>query len=136
VIGFALDAGSSAAGRVFSPLVFELNRLLEQGCSREYFTPSIDIVLSLRVSGEIADFGFDGCDRLRKNQKKKLLTMDIGVPSARWRNASECQLRSLLVEYLTEAIELCAGKLESENQDVKSLELRHDLDRVRNEFQN
>ena len=74
MIGFALDAGSSAAGRVFSPLVFELNRLLEQGCSREYFTPSIDIVLSLRVSGEIADFGFDGCDRLRKNQKKKLLT--------------------------------------------------------------
>ena len=93
-----------------------------------------DIVLSLRVSGRIADFGFDGCSRLRRNKRKRQLTMDIGVSRVKWNDISSHDLKVLIVEYVEEAIELCVGRAKNENGDVNELALKRDLKKVFGEF--
>jgi len=130
MIGLALDAGSSAAGRAFSSWVVQANRLLAELGAREYFTPSVDIVVSLRVSGEITDFGIDGCDRLRKDAKRRRLSIDVGIPMVKWQNASADQVKRLIAQSLWEGVELCAGRVRNENGQVEGSDLHRDLRNV------
>ncbi len=135
MIGLALDAGSSKAGRLFSPLVMELNRLFQCYCDKEYFSENLDLVICLRVSGEIADFGFEGCDRLRENRKNHRMTIDVGIPSSRWKECSRPQVARSMVGYAAEAIEHCTNRLINQNQEIQITDLHADLERVFSEFQ-
>ena len=81
MIGVALDSGSGLAGRTCSPLQAEMNKQFDEVWPGD-FTDSIkEWVLALRVSGDIADFGFEGVDlssiKLRKRPSR--LTIDVGT---------------------------------------------------------
>ena len=134
MIGLALDAGSSKAGSTFSPLVTELNRLLLEGFRKEHLDIGLEIVLTLRVSGDIADFGFDGCDRLRMDRKRNRMTIDLGVPTSEWETASQDRIRSVIRNRVNEGVNLCLARLENESRDHRLRDLRRNVDHALSEF--
>jgi hypothetical protein len=134
VIGIALDAGSSRAGKAFSSLMKNLNDHLHSVLLRDYSLQGVEeIVFTLRVSGDVADFGFEGCDRLR--ERKGRMTMDIGIPIEAWDGAGVSMRAALLVEHVKEAVTLCAGRIRNERRSGNVDRFESDAHQALEEFQ-
>ena len=134
MIVLSLDSGSSQAGKRFSPLYRGLNAILASRCSAPYSSSTELFAFLLCVSGEIADFGFEGYERLRRWKKDNSITLDIGIPEAHWKEVSDQDLRAYLMGRVEEALDLVVQKLEQAGEAVRVEELRQDIARVRGEF--
>lgn len=134
MIGVALDAGSSRAGKAFSSLMKKLNNRFESLMDKDYSLQGVEeVVLTLRVSGDVADFGFEGCDRLR--ERKGRMTMDIGIPIEAWEGAGLSVRADLLVTHMKEAVSLCANRLRNERRSGNMDQFESDAHQALTEFQ-
>ena len=117
MIGYAIDLGtsSSKAFSLFSKLQMEFNEAL----SSASFGGKIECVIALRVSGEMTDFGFTGCDRVSYTKRPSRLTVDIGIPSS-WEKSSESEIRLLVVDSSKEAVAMMDEYFASEEAGVVS----------------
>src|SRR5437588_10318122 len=60
------------------PHILELRQLLAKLCEGPYSSAINEFALILRVGGEMLEFDFEGCEKIRRNLKKKYITVDLG----------------------------------------------------------
>lgn len=114
--------------------VLRLRKLLAVHCKGPY-SPEVDeFALILRIGGDLQEFNFEGCDRLRRNRKQKYITADLGVPTYRWKGVSESALREYLVETTETGLLCCVRRLEKDKSPVDSTRLMRDFAKVKKLF--
>jgi len=107
--------------------VIQLRKLLALHCKGPY-SPEIDeFALILWIGGDLQEFNFEGCDRLRRNRKQRYITADLGVPTYRWRGVSDSALRDFLVETTETGLLCCVRRLEKDKSPVDSARLMGDF---------
>ncbi len=80
----------------------------------------------LRVSGSIVKFEFEGCERIDLNRRKKYISIDVGVPVARWKDRSDLEIAEYLAVSMRDGLEqmlekLRASKLSCEENAVRAM---------------
>ena len=114
--------------------VLEMRRLLAEYCNKSYSPEINEFALVLRIGGEMQEFNFEGCDRIRRNRKARYITLDLGFPSMHWKGAEDSSIR----RYIAEAVEtglLCfVNRLERDKTQIDSSRLMSDFARVRELF--
>jgi hypothetical protein len=111
-----------------------MRRLLAIYCQGPYSSEIQEFALILRVGGEMQEFNFEGCERIRRSHKEKYITVDLGFPSSRWKGATDSSIR----EYISEATETgllcCIRRLEKDKSWVDSGRLMSDFAKVKQLF--
>lgn len=111
--------------------VLEMRKLLAEECQGPY-SPEIDeFALILRVGGEMQEFNFEGCERIRRNKKKRYITLDLGFPSSRWKGATDTDVRLYIAEAVETGLLCCIRRLEKDKAQVDSTKLMSDFARVK-----
>jgi hypothetical protein len=65
----------------------------------------------LRVSGSIVNFNFEGCERIDLNSRKKYISIDVGVPIARWKDRGDQEIAAYLAGAMREGLEQMLARL-------------------------
>lgn len=68
----------------------------------------------LRVSGSIVKFEFEGCERIDLNRRKKYISIDVGVPMARWKDRSDQEIAAYLAASMRDGLEQMLERLRAE----------------------
>ena len=114
--------------------VLEMRKLLAEHCQGPY-SPEIDeFALILRVGGDMQEFDFEGCERIRRNQRQKYITLDLGFPSYRWKGAIDNDIRRYIAEAVETGLLCCIRRLEKDKTKVESAKLMRDFAKVRELF--
>lgn len=114
--------------------VLELRRILAEQCTRPY-CPSVDeFALILRIGGEMQEFEFEGCERIRRNRKERYITVDLGFPSSQWKRRSDDHIRRFLLRAVQEGLLCCVRRLEKDKEPVEVANLQSDLSKVADLF--
>ena len=114
--------------------VLEIRRLMAEYCQGSYSPEIKKIALVLRVGGEMQEFNFEGCERIRRNRKQKYITVDLGFPSCRWKGASDSSIRQYISEAVETGLLCCIRHLEKNNSPIDSDRLMEDFAKVRQLF--
>ncbi len=114
--------------------ILELRRLLASECVGPYSPEIREFALILRVGGEMQEFDFEGCDRIRRNRKEQYITVDLGFPSSRWKRATDAEIRAYLAEAVETGLLCCIKRLEKDKTPVNSDKLMADFRRVKQLF--
>jgi hypothetical protein len=114
--------------------VLEMRKLLAEYCRGPYSPEINEFALILRVGGEMQEFDFEGCERIRRNQKKRYITLDLGFPSYRWKGATDTEIRRYIAEAVETGLLCCIRRLEKDKTQVKSARLMSDFTRVKEFF--
>lgn len=114
--------------------ILDLRRLLREHCKGLYSANVKEFALVLRIGGEMQQFDFEGCERVRWNRKQQYITVDLGFPSRRWKGASDRQIREYLVEQVETGLKCCVTRLERETPGVDSPRLMMDFLKAKHEF--
>jgi hypothetical protein len=114
--------------------VMQLRRLLALHCQGPYSPEISEFALILRIGGDLQEFDFEGCDRLRRNRKQKYITADLGVPTYRWRGVSDLALRTYLLETVETGLLCCIRRLEKDKSSIDSAKLLADFVKVKQLF--
>jgi len=72
--------------------ILEMRQLLALHCKGPYSPDIREFALILRVGGEMQEFKFEGCERIRRSRKEKYITVDLGFPSSRWKGATDSSI--------------------------------------------
>lgn len=115
-------------------LILELRKLLAAKCEGPYSSEIKEFALILRVGGEMQEFNFEGCERIRRNKKEHYITVDLGFPSYRWKNASDQEIRSYLAELVGTGLLCCIKRLQGDKDWIDSDRLMADFEKARQEF--
>ena len=110
-----------------SEYVLELRELLAKHCGGPYCDEIKEFALILRVGGALQEFEFEGCERIRQNRREQYITVDLGVPSYRWKSLSRQELREYLVETVKTGLLCCLERLARDKIQVNSGRLISDL---------
>lgn len=57
--------------------ILDMRRLLARHCPGPYSPEIREFALILRIVGEMQEFDFEGCDRIRRNKENKYITLDL-----------------------------------------------------------
>ena len=114
--------------------VLEMRRLLATHCQGPYSSEIREFALILRIGGEMQEFNFEGCERIRRNRKQKYITVDLGFPSNRWKGATESGIREYLAEAVETGLLCCIRRLETNKSPVDSARLMGDFAKVKQLF--
>ena len=58
-------------------------------CKGPYSDEIDEFALILRIGGQMQEFDFEGCERIRRSRKHRYITVDLGFPSRRWKRVTE-----------------------------------------------
>ena len=114
--------------------VLEMRRLLAAHCQGPYSAEIREFALILRVGGEMQEFNFEGCERIRRNRKQKYITVDLGFPSNRWKGVTNSSIREFLAEAVETGLLCCIRRLETDKSFVDSTRLMGDFAKVKQLF--
>ena len=78
----------------------------------------------LRVGGAITQFNFEGCERIDLNRKKQYISIDVGVPIARWKNCSDREIAEYLAASMREGLEQMLARLRAEKFECDEAAIR------------
>jgi hypothetical protein len=114
--------------------VLELRRLLAAHCKGPYSDEISEFALVLRVGGNMQEFDFEGCERIRRNRKDRYITVDLGFPSRKWRGVSHSEIRRYLAETVETGILCCLHRLKKDKVKVQNVRLMNDFTSVKQNF--
>jgi hypothetical protein len=114
--------------------VLEMRKLLATHCEGPYSSEIREFALILRVGGDMQEFNFEGCERIRRNRKQKYITLDLGFPSNRWKAAPESSIREYLAEAVETGLLCCIKRLQTDKSPVDSARLMGDFAKVKQLF--
>jgi|ERR1700722_792815 len=114
--------------------VLELRKLLATYCNGPYSEEISEFALILRIGGKFQEFGFEGCERIRRNRKGKYITVDLGFPSRRWRGVSDREMRKYLAEVVETGVLCCLHRLKKDKVEVREADLMRDLAEAKRQF--
>ena len=113
---------SGEDNRTHAP-VLQMRKLLAEHCKGP-FSPEIrEFALVLRVGGDMQEFNFEGCERIRRNRRGKYITVDLGLPSYRRKEASDSSIREHIAEAVETGLLCCIRRLEADKVPVESSKL-------------
>jgi len=107
--------------------VLELRRLLTQYCPGPYCPEVHEFALILRIGGDLQEFDFEGCERLRRNRRERYITVDLGFPSRRWKRVRTASIRTYLADLVEKGLLCCVQRLEKDKAPVDSAKLLADF---------
>jgi len=136
VVTLAEQAGGEEAGEYTDPHVLDLRRLLASQCKGPYAKDVEEFALVLRTDGDVQQFGFEGCQRLRRSFKDRYITVDVGIPKRRWKGVAPKAFRSWLADAVKEGMLCCFHRLERDGVPVDREKFLEDYDLVRARFLN
>jgi hypothetical protein len=113
--------------------VLVLRKLLAAKCVGPYSEEVSEFALILRIGGNIQEFDFEGCERIRRNRKEKYITVDLGFPSYRWRNRPDHEIRRYLGDIVETGLLCCLDRLKKDKTRV-SPRLMEDFAEVKKLF--
>lgn len=114
--------------------VLEMRKLLANNCQGPYSTEIREFALILRIGGEMQEFNFEGCERIRRNRKEGYITVDLGFPSHRWKGSTDSSIREYLAEAVETGLLCCIRRLEMDKSPVDSAGLMGDFAKVKQLF--
>lgn len=117
-----------------SPHVFELRKLLADVCKGPYSSEIKEFALILRIGGEMMEFDFTGCERIRRNKKNAYITVDLGFPSYEWKGKSGSHIRNWLADAVLSGIRCCLKRLEQDGVEVDGEQMMADYAKVRQQY--
>lgn len=126
-----LAAQASGEDKRTARPVLEMRKLLEHHCRGPYSPDIVEFALILRIGGDMQEFDFEGCERLRRNRKGKYITVDLGFPSYRWKDANDSSIRAFIAEAVETGLLCCIRRLEKDRTPVDSYTLLEDFRRAR-----
>jgi hypothetical protein len=121
---FGTQSGDPVAGTAIGPQRLALRLLFNQQVRKPYSDQIAELSFVLRVDGDIWQWSFEGCQRLRISRKGSYITVDIGVPENRWNVANEVDLRVYLATCVSQGVDLMINKLQRERIPVDVRRLR------------
>lgn len=129
-----VQVGGVAADQATDPHIMPLRRLLEAHCRGPY-SPEVDeFSLVLRVDGDISYWEQEGCDRMRRRQKDRYITIDIYVPKSRWEGVPGIEIRKYLAACVEDAFQRMIGKLRKDKVAVDGDALLQDFALVKAQY--
>ncbi|HET9281578.1 MAG TPA: hypothetical protein VFR24_06410 [Candidatus Angelobacter sp.] len=114
--------------------IIELRRLLADYCKGPYSPDVREFALVFRIGGEMQEFNFEGCERIRRNRKEKYITVDLGFPSSKWKGATDSSIREFLVEAVETGLLCCIRRLLKDRSPVNGDALMNDFAKVKEIF--
>jgi hypothetical protein len=129
-----LGAQTSREDNRTSQHFVELRKLLNRHCRGPYSNEIAEFALILRIGGDMQQFDFEGCDRIRRNRKDRYVAVDLGFPSWRWKNQDDATIRRYLLELVETGLLCCLRRLEKDKVKVDSEALLRDFSLVKRDF--
>lgn len=114
--------------------VLELRRLLAAHCKGPYSDEISEFALVLRVGGNMQEFDFEGCERIRRNRKDRYITVDLGFPSRKWRGVPDSEIRRYLADIVETGLLCCLHRLKEDKVKVHEAKLMNDYTNVKRNF--
>jgi len=114
--------------------ILELRRLLVAHCEGPYSDEISEFALVLRIGGNIQEFDFEGCERIRRNRKSNYITVDLGFPSRRWRGLADNEIRKYLADIVETGLLCCLHRLKKDKVRVREAALMRDFTEVKRRF--
>jgi hypothetical protein len=114
--------------------VLELRKLLAANCKGPYSDEISEFALVLRVGGNMQEFDFEGCERIRRNRKGRYITVDLGFPSRKWRGVSDSEIRIYLAGIVETGLLCCLHRLKKDKVKVHEAKLMNDFTNVKKDF--
>lgn len=115
--------------------VLAFRKLLGRFCEGPYTDDIDEFALILRIGGSMQEFA-EGCDRIRRNRKRKYITVDIGFPSDRWRGRPDKYIREALSEAVETGLLCCVMRLERDKAAIDKDRLLSEFSRAKSAFLN
>src|SRR5580698_1839679 len=94
--------------------VLALRKLLATNCAGPYSSGIAEFALILRIGGNMREFDFEGCERIRRNRKEKYITVDLGFPSRKWRGVPDSAIRRYLADIVETGLLCCLHRLKKD----------------------
>lgn len=116
------------------PLLVGMRRALKNHCTDTYCDAVEEFALVMRVGGEMNDFDFEGCQRLRFARKSKYMTVDIGFPSAHWKGRSDQYIKTYIANAVLQGVQCCLDRLDKEKLPSIRDRLLRDFEAARSEY--
>ena len=116
--------------------VIDLRQQLATQCKGPYSEDIVEFALVLRIGGNMQEFDFEDCERIRRNRRRKYITVDLGFPSRRWRGVSDDEIRKYLVEIVETGLLCCLNRLQKDKTQVESSKLMSDFASVKHHYLN
>lgn len=114
--------------------VLELRNLLAASCKGPYSEEISEFALVLRIGGNMQEFDFEGCERIRRNRKDRYITVDLGFPSRRWKGVIDSEIRKYLAEIVETGLLCCLHRLKKNKVKVHEARLMSDFAKVKRHF--
>ena len=114
--------------------VLELRKLLAKSCKGPYSEEISEFALVLRIGGNMQEFDFEGCERIRRNRKDRYITVDLGFPSRRWRGLPDSEIRRYLADIVETGLLCCLHRLKKDKVKVHETKLLNDFANVKQHF--
>src|SRR5882724_8420396 len=114
--------------------VLELRKLLAASCKGPYSEEIYEFSLVLRIGGNMQEFDFEGCERIRRNRKDKKITVHLGFPSNKWRGATDSEIRRYVAEIVETGLLCCLRRLQKDKVRVHGASLMNDFTKVKQHF--
>jgi hypothetical protein len=114
--------------------VLAMRGLLATHCQGPYSPEIKEFALIMRIGGEMQEFNFEGCERIRRNRKQKYITVDLGFPSKRWKGATDSSIREYIAEAVETGLLCCVRRLVRDKSPIDSTRLMQDFARVKQRF--
>lgn len=107
--------------------ILEFRKLIATHCKGPYSEEVAEFALILRIGGNMQEFDFEGCERIRRNRKGKYITVDLGFPSCRWRGVDDREIRKYLANLVETGLLCCLNRLHKDKTQVLASKLMSDF---------
>ena len=114
--------------------VLELRKLLAAYCKGPYSEEIAEFALVLRIGGNMQEFHFEGCERIRRNRKDRYITVDLGFPSRKWRGVIGSEIRKYLADIVETGLLCCLHRLKKDKAKVQEAKLLNGFTKVKKHF--
>lgn len=114
--------------------VLRLRKLLASNCKGPYSNEIKEFALILRIGGEMLEFDFTGCERIRCNKKDGYITVDLGFPSHEWKDKSDEHIKQYLAKSVETGLKCCLERLKRDGVAVENHWLLADYEHVKQQY--
>ncbi len=114
--------------------VLAFRKLLAIHCKGPYSDEIDEFALILRIGGQMQEFDFEGCERIRRSRKQRYITVDLGFPSRRWKSTSDQDIKVYLAELVETGLLCCARRLDKDKAQIDLQRLISDFGAAKAEF--
>ncbi|MFO0831447.1 MAG: hypothetical protein U0637_06340 [Phycisphaerales bacterium] len=91
--------------------------------------PLEELTYILRVDGSLGSFGSDGLDNLDLNLRRRYVSIDICIPTARWVGKSQLEVAEFIADCILGSADIIADALAKKKLACDAAALRADLKR-------